>query len=343
MIETELPKYGISVVVSSFDSVRRLPKGIRHITYFFSLIKKVRGCQLILAQDTVSVGFPALLLSKIFRKRLFVRVPGDYAWEQSVQRFGVTDGIDEFQGKKYGYRVEFLRYIQKSVAKNADVIISPSEYLKRIVESWGVGMDKVRVIYNSFNRQKEIGESREELRKDLGLSGMTVITAARLVPWKGIGGLIDVILSLDNVTLLIAGDGPLKDELCRSIGDKGVSQRIKMLGELNKDTLHRYIRASDLFVLNTAYEGLSHLLLEVMSIGTPVVTTRVGGNPELIVDEENGVLVEYGNQAELRRAIGDMLDNQDIGVRYSKEAKKRVESFSKEKMLKALVSEFKQS
>src|SRR3989344_4474464 len=109
----ELPKRGVDVTVLSFGEVRALPKIIRHFFYFLKLLKRGRGVDIIFAQDTVSVGFPSLWASKILGKRFFVRVPGDYAWEQATQRYGVTDSVDEFQNKRYGWRVEFLRKIQE--------------------------------------------------------------------------------------------------------------------------------------------------------------------------------------------------------------------------------------
>ncbi|MDQ5893447.1 MAG: hypothetical protein QG640_459, partial [Patescibacteria group bacterium] len=109
----ELPKYGHEVSILSFGEVRHLPKVVRHLSYLFKLLNRAKSVDLIFAQDTVSVGLPALIASRILKKKFFVRVPGDYAWEQSVQRFGVKESIDDFQNKKYGLKVEFLRKLQK--------------------------------------------------------------------------------------------------------------------------------------------------------------------------------------------------------------------------------------
>ena len=104
LLYDKFPSMGIDVSVETFDSVRMYPRVISHIIYFVRLLNTAIGKDIILAQDTVSVGLPALCVSKILRKPFFVRVPGDYAWEQSVQRFDVKEGIDEFQTKKYGLR-----------------------------------------------------------------------------------------------------------------------------------------------------------------------------------------------------------------------------------------------
>ncbi|HYC34721.1 MAG TPA: hypothetical protein VEC13_03230, partial [Candidatus Paceibacterota bacterium] len=122
----ELPKKGFSVRVLSFGEVRRFPKVVRHFLYFFKLFLKAFKSDFIFAQDAVSVGFPSLLVSKILNKKFLIRVPGDHAWEQGTQRFGITDSIDDFQNKKYNQKVEFLRKIQKFVVSHADVVIIPS-------------------------------------------------------------------------------------------------------------------------------------------------------------------------------------------------------------------------
>jgi glycosyltransferase involved in cell wall biosynthesis len=62
------------------------------------------------------------------------------------------------------------------------------------------------------------------------------------------------------------------------------------------------IRASEVFVLNSRYEGLSHTLLEVQSLGTPIVASRVCGNPEVVEDERTGLLVDPQDPRELERS-----------------------------------------
>src|SRR3989344_6965870 len=79
VLEKELPKRGIEVEVLAFREVRSLPKIVRHGAYFLRCIAKGRDCDIIFAQDPVSVGLPALLASKFMRKRFIVKIVGDYA------------------------------------------------------------------------------------------------------------------------------------------------------------------------------------------------------------------------------------------------------------------------
>ncbi len=132
----ELPKRGVAVTMVKFSDFRHLPSGIRHAAIFWKLLWQSWRCDVIFAQDVFSVGFPAALVAKITGKPFVVRVPGDYAWEQGTQKFGVTESIDEFQTKKYSWRVEMLRKVQKFVVRSADEIIAPSAYFANLVSKW---------------------------------------------------------------------------------------------------------------------------------------------------------------------------------------------------------------
>ena len=86
-----------------------------------------------------------------------------------------------------------------------------------------------------------------------------------------------------------------------------------------------------MFILNTEYEGFSHLLVECMQLSLPVITTNVGGNPELVQHDMSGYLVEYNNKQEIHHAIVKLLEDEHLRNRYVAEAKKRLQEFSKEK------------
>ena len=134
-LERHLPQNGIDFEVVAFTGVRKYPKIIRHLVYIFLLLKKGRNADIIYALDTVSVGVPALIASFLLRKTLYLRVPGDYAWEQGQQRFGITDTLDEYLVKKEkAFPVRVLAWLQYRVAKRAAKIIVPSEYMKTVVE-----------------------------------------------------------------------------------------------------------------------------------------------------------------------------------------------------------------
>lgn len=345
LLKEELPKYSkdkVRAIILNFGEVNQWPKIIRHIIYFFKALYRGRYCEVIYAQDPVSVGLPALWAAKILRKPFLLKIVGDYAWEQGVTRFGVKEDLDSFSLKTepYGWYVRWLKKIENYVARQAKVIIVPSEYLKKIVSHWGISPDKIIVIYNSFEPPKGLS-SKEIIRQKMKVSGELVVSAGRLVSWKGFAGLVrlwpEVLTKYPEAKLLIIGDGPEKTGLEKLIAELGLLDSVLLTGKLERQLLLVYLKIADVFVLNTGYEGFSHQLLEVASVGTPIVTTKVGGNSEIIKNGVSGLLVEYNNQAELTVAILKVLANPELAHKLSIEATSRVQEFSLERMITSLI------
>jgi glycosyltransferase involved in cell wall biosynthesis len=347
LLYEELPQYGIKAQIISFDEVRHLPKIIRHISYFLKCLHRAMSSSIVYAQDPVSVGLPALFAARILRKKFLLKIVGDYAWEQGTQRYGVTDSLDVFSAKPKGYvvGVGFLKFIQTYVAKHADGIIVPSNYLKGIVTNWGIVESKITVIYNAFEGVEAIEEERAFMKAALGISGTMIISAGRLVPWKGFEILIDCVAELaqtiTDIKLFIAGEGPDKNKLEQKVSTLNLGARVIFLGRIERKKLLAFIKAADAFVLNTGYEGLSHQLLEVLAIGTPIVTTNIGGNPEVIAHHKEGVLVAYNDKAALEEGIAHVLTDKIYADGLIKNGRNKVVLFNKERMLSELVERFK--
>lgn len=343
MLEEELRARGYELNVVPFSKVRHLPKGVRHVLYVYKLLRSSYGCRLVYALDPVSVGVPAYIVSRLTRKPLWIRLGGDYAWEQGQQRFGTTETLDEYTSNKKAasWPVRFLAALQGFVTRGAARVVIPSEYMKRIVATWGVDPQRLSVVYSAL-QPLSVKLEKNDYRKRFGFSGKVILSSGRLVPWKGFEVLIEVVEKLraqyPDVLLLIAGDGPQKGTLHEKIAEAGLSQNVRLLGRLPKEQLGEYIVAADLFVLNTAYEGLSHQLLEVMDLGTPVVTTAVGGNVELIEDGRSGFLVDYNNAEALEERILELLENDSLAAESASEAKGRLVDFSREATVAKLIS-----
>lgn len=332
------PLHGISVQVVTFGEVRHLPRILRHFIYFLKVLGAGRSADVIFAQDPVSVGLPTYLASKILRKKFILKVVGDYAWEQFQNQNDKINfiALEKFQEEKFDFITELRRKIQKYVARGATRVIVPSYYLKKIVLKWGVLESKISVIYNSFD-PSVILDDKEEVRREYNLSGNIIISVGRLVPWKGFITLIEAmprILEGDPRShLLIIGDGPEKENLNAKIVSLGMEDKVTMLGRLPHEELLAYLKASDVFVLNTAYEGFSHQLLEVMASGIPVITTNIGGNPEIIEDKKNGIFIEFNDKNAIKESVLRLLSNKELRTALSEEGKETVKNFSKERMI----------
>ena len=331
ILEAELPARGIETAVLKFGDVRRFPKLVRHIAYFALLVRAGKDADAILALDPVSTGLPACLAAMLLRKRFYVKVVGDYAWEQGTQRAGIRLPLEEFvRTARVPLLVALLRRVQSFVALRAHRVIVPSRYLAGIVRTWGVPEERLRVIYNAFRLEDpRMPELPERARP-------RVVSAGRLVPWKGFSGLIDAMArvrkELPEATLAIAGDGPDRESLS-SYAKVRLGDAALFTGALpHADTLG-LIRDADIFVLNSTYEGLSHLLIEALSLGVPVIATDAGGNPELIEDGKNGLLVPVGDRDALAAAILHLLRTPPHAKRLATAAASSGERFTMDEMV----------
>ena len=279
---------------------------IRYLKYFFKLLNLAKNFEIIYAQGPIPSGGPAFFVKLLIRKKLVIKVVGDFSWERSRNIYGSDLTIDEFQNQKFSAKVKILRWLQKTILNSADLVITPSLYLKKIVSGWGVPPEKIKVIYNAVDLLSS-PLTKAQAKNEIKINNDLIISAGRLVPWKGFDFLIKIfpkILAINpNFHLLIIGPGPDKEKLNNLIEENNLTKEITLIGQIPHFQLAVYFRAADFFILNTSYEGLSHLLVEALMMGLPIISTKVGGNPEVIEDGVNGLLVEYNNEEKILAAI----------------------------------------
>lgn len=330
LLERLLPERGYTIVVLPFRLVRRYPTGIRHLLYAWHALRLARQADLIVALDPFSVGIPARIAAFLRRKKFVVKVVGDFAWEQARQRFGFAGTIEEFQSAELDLIPSLMRFLERAVSRSADHVVVPSKYLAGIVGFWGVPEERLSVIYNGVSIA-DVGD-RDTIRGVLHFSGKLIISVGRLVPWKGFATLLTTFARLrrkdPELRLFIVGSGPDLVKLEALTEKEGVADAVIFAGAVDHDALLRYLRAADVFVLNTSYEGFSHLILETMAVGTPVITTLVGGNPEIIDDGVSGYLISPNDTDALGKRITKVLTDKAIHTRIASEASKKVAAFT---------------
>lgn len=333
LIEEELPKRGISLDVLAFAPFRKRPKIVRHIAYAVALYRRARSANLIYTLDPVSVGLPAYVASRFSGVPYVLRIGGDYAWEQGVQRFGIKETLDEYLARGgYSLPVRALAAIQAFVARRAATVIVPSRYLGTVAAAWGVPRERIAVAYSAPDPLHEV--SREEARKALGVpeSAFLIVSAARLMPWKGYARLIDAVALLrkerPDAILYIAGDGPERVALEAHVHKSGLVGAVRLIGRLPREALSGLLYAADCFALNTRYEGLSHQILEAFMAGTPVVTTNAGGNAEVIEDEVSGLVVPFNDTERIAEALMRLALDPALRERLREGARMRLGAFS---------------
>lgn len=333
-LERALPAHNISVETVPFSAVRYLPKGIRHVVYAFRLWNKARYADVVFAQDTVSVGFPALVAARFARVPFVVRVPGDHAWEQGRERFGVTDSLDVFQTKRYGWRVETLRFIARFVVQHADLVIVPSHYFERIVGGWLANKDCLRVIYNGVDFDG-ISKKPEEVPEH-----PFFVSVGRLVPWKGFKALIEILPKLPEWSLVIVGDGPLRGELMEKAHEMRILDRVRFVGNVTRAEVLGWLSVADAFVLNSSFESFSYQIVEAMGVGVPVIATAIGSIPELVTDGVEGVLIHPDDSEAVCSALASVMRSPELWAGRCVAGKKKAQTFSANRTAALFVQEF---
>jgi len=216
---------------------------------------------------------------------------------------------------------ESICYFEKSIRKKMifrilkhfDHIITVSSDLKsKVVNDCGVNSDRVEVIPNGIDVQKFYLMDKNESRKicNLELSKKYILCISRLSHEKGLDNLLKGFSKLSrDVELIIIGDGPLRESLITLSRALNIVDRLHLIGEISHKDTRAWYNAADIFCLPSLWEGCPNVIIESLACGTPVVSTCVGGIPDLIPSEEYGVLVPPGDHIELSKALKNALDN----------------------------------
>lgn len=226
--------------------------------------------------------------------------------------------------------------------------------VSRDIEGWltsrvGVPAGKVSQIYNGVDNERfHPPESGRSPLPGPGFAppGTIVIgTVGRMETVKDQLTLTRAFIDLvtrrsedhDKLRLALIGDGSLLPQAKQLLEQAGIGHLAWLPG--SQDDIPQLMRGLDIFVLPSINEGISNTILEAMASGLPVIATRVGGNGELVVDGETGVLVPPGQPSELAEAISAYLREPGRAVRHGREGRRRVErTFTQEVMVEKYLS-----
>src|SRR5690606_10318268 len=120
------------------------------------------------------------------------------------------------------------------------------------------------------------------------LDSKVIISAGRLVPWKGFSLLIKILPVLPGWKLVIVGDGPEMSNLLALAKGLKVEDRVIFAGALSKTELIEFLQKSEIFILNTSFESFSFQTVEAMAVGLPTIVSKAGSLPELVEDGKQG-------------------------------------------------------
>jgi glycosyltransferase involved in cell wall biosynthesis len=210
----------------------------------------------------------------------------------------------------------------------ADRVVSVCQaFVPRLV-AFGVRPERIRVLHNAA-APLPVGwdTQRSQLREELGIrvGEAVILSVGRLSREKGHADLLRALARLDAVRpwkLLLVGIGPEHEALGRATFALGIDGRVVITGF--RPDVARLFSIADLFVLPSHSEGSANVLLEAMMARVPIVATRAGGNPEIVLSGDTGLLVPAGDRQQLAGAIGRLLCDPGLAARLAEAAFARV-------------------
>lgn len=278
---------------------------LTRIIHFFQLLSIIKKYNISLVHSNNGIYYPAIIAAK------FLNVP--------IVCHLRSLPIDYETGKQK------LTTLTRLFGKLSKCNISISEAIKREYQNLGLKSNNITVIHDGIN----LDENKTTIslkKKGTGSidrdSNLLVGTISRFSWEKGIDYLIDsiplILSEIDNIRFELIGDGPLMKNLQLKVNTMNLNKKVFFTGWL--DNPYQNLLNFDVFVLPSLKEGLSLSIMEAMSLGIPVVATKVGGVIELIEDSINGILVEPGDPKSIANGVISLLNNQCLRNEISKKA-----------------------
>jgi glycosyltransferase involved in cell wall biosynthesis len=211
------------------------------------------------------------------------------------------------------------RLLANLVAQATDHYVCVSEDCFQLSIAQGLHPRRVETLHNGIDTRRFAYRGP--------LAGGPAIIVARLAPEKDIATLLRavarVVYERPAFRLEIAGDGPCLPELRQLTAELGLNANVEFLGMV-RDVPGLLARAG-MYVLSSISEGVSLTVLEAMARGLPVAATRVGGTPEVVLDEVTGLLVSPRDPSGLAQAMARLADDVDLARRLGQAGRRRVE------------------
>ena len=288
-----------------------------------------------------TTGFKSLIKASIFLRKSDIQIIHTLA--DSVNYFGIfaakLAGIKTIiaSQRNMGHLIEKKRHYlaSKVIFKYLinGIIVNAGSIKNYLIQEFRVTPDKIEVIHNGI----KINNKSVEKKKSKEAGGNIIVGfIGRLHPVKGCSFLIDaaknVIKEYPDILFLIVGDGPERNNLKYKINNYGIMKNFQFVGY--QKNIQLYISKMDFIILPSKSEGFPNVVLEAMAGQKPVVATRVGGVPEVVIDGETGIIIEPGDVTALINSINNICGDKDLRKKMGLAAFKRVqEQFGIERMV----------
>jgi glycosyltransferase involved in cell wall biosynthesis len=263
------------------------------------------------------------------RRPLVAKLVSDPAYERA-RRYGLFAGtLEAFQAER-SVRTLPLKRLRTVALRRARRVVVPSRYLAEIAAGWGLDRARIEVLTNPAPSPTEVEPAE--------LGDGTVVFVGRQPEQNALPVALAALAAVPEARLVLVGDGPERESLHRRVDELGLDDRVRFLGSLPRGEVLRQLAGARAVVLSSAWENLPHAAVEALSVGPPVISTAVGGVPEVVHDGENGLLVPAGDVQALAAALRRMLGDDALHDRLAAGAQPSVASLGREATYERLES-----
>jgi glycosyltransferase involved in cell wall biosynthesis len=347
--------WGVSVLTRRSDAalerieaygpvtVRRLPPvGSHHLkkwglllTATWALFRLRRSYDVVIVSGFRLLGIPAVLARRCFGKPCILKA--DSLGEMSGDYFAA--GLAKLRLRPTSPPFRLFLAIRNRLLRSADRFVAISSVIASELTAGRIGADRIERIPNGVDtgrfRPPDSPNLKQALRSRLELPAEAAIAVytGRLVSYKGLPLLLRVWREIHRgrpeALLVLVGTGGLdihscEKELERFVRENDLTRAVQFTGAVTN--VHEYLQAADTFVLPTENEAFGISLIEAMASGLPVISTRVGGIKDVLRHEQNGLLVDAGDEAQLRAALLRLLEDRQLAQRIAAAARRDTES-----------------
>ncbi len=240
-----------------------------------------------------------------------------------VKNSGLKSILGAIEGRYYRNK--------KIYTKQIDKIITPSKFYKTKMIEDEISKEKIEALHNFINIEEYNIKTQD---KGYG------VYVGRLSKEKGIFNLLESIKKIENAKFKIAGTGPEEKEIKSYIKENKLKDKVELLGFLDKEKVKELISNSTFVVTPSIwYENCPYSVMETLAIGKPVIGANIGGIPELVKNEVNGLTYEFNNVEELASKMKQLFENEKLSKEYGKKAKQMAtELYSQEEYYKEIIN-----
>jgi glycosyltransferase involved in cell wall biosynthesis len=223
------------------------------------------------------------------------------------------------------FKQRLFNNVDRVSLRTADRVVTVCQAFVPRLAAFGVTPDRIRILHNSVMPFSPVSPSeRADLRSRLGIGTdeAVVLTIGRFSREKGHAVLLRAVQQLRSIArkwkLVLVGTGPERDTLMRLARSLSLSEHVLFAG--SHADVRPFYATADVFALPSLSEGSSNVLLEAMAAKLPIASTSAGGNPEIILHNETGLLVPIGDSQCLALAIAQLLREPDLASRFAEAA-----------------------